>query len=87
MPSAVSKPDPASDGVLRRIKAPTLLILMTADRGQLQSVDRARQYQALIPNSRLVVLRSDGHHIAASNASYRRILVTEGIRRHLGDAI
>jgi pimeloyl-ACP methyl ester carboxylesterase len=61
MPSAVSKPDPARDGVLRRIKAPTLLILMTADRGQLQSVDRARQYQALIPNSRLVVLRSDGH--------------------------
>jgi hypothetical protein len=60
---------------------------MTADRGQLQSVDRARQYRALIPDSRLVVLRSDGHHIAASNASYRRILVTEGIRRHLGDAI
>jgi hypothetical protein len=39
-----------------------------ADRGQLQSVEKARQYQTLIPNSRLVVLRSDGYHIAASNA-------------------
>jgi hypothetical protein len=36
--------------------------------GQLQSVEKARQYQTLIPNSRLVVLRSDGYHIAASNA-------------------
>src|ERR1700674_5148457 len=64
--SAVSKSDPARDGVLQRIKASTLL--MTADRGQLQSVEKARQYQTLIPNSRLVVLRSDGYHIAASNA-------------------
>ena len=52
--------------VLARIKAPTLL--MTADRGQAQSVEKARAYQTLIPNSRLVVLRSDGYHIAASNA-------------------
>jgi len=64
--AAVAKSDPARDGVLQRIKAPTLL--MTADRGQLQSVEKARQYQTLIPNSRLVVLRSDGYHIAASNA-------------------
>jgi 3-oxoadipate enol-lactonase len=63
--TAVSKSDPR-DGVLQRIKAPTLL--MTADRGQLQSVEEARQYQALIPNSRLAVIRSDGYHIAASNA-------------------
>jgi hypothetical protein len=41
---------------------------MTADRGQLQSVEKARQCQTLIPNSRLVVLRSDDYHIAASNA-------------------
>ena len=41
---------------------------MTADRGQSQSVEKARQYQTLIPNSRLVVLQSDGYHIAASNA-------------------
>jgi hypothetical protein len=33
------------------------------DRGQLQSVEKAREYQALIANSRLVV-----NHIAASNA-------------------
>jgi 3-oxoadipate enol-lactonase len=47
---------------------PTKGLLMTADRGQLQSVEKAREYQTLIPNSRLVVLRSDGYHIAASNA-------------------
>jgi len=64
--AAVAKSDPARDGALQRIKAPTLL--MTADRGQLQSVEKARQYQMLIPNSRLAVLRSDGYHIAASNA-------------------
>src|SRR5215471_9217805 len=64
--NAVANSDFARDGVLQRIKAPTLL--MTADRGQLQSVEKARQYQTLIPNSQLVVLRSDGYHIAASNA-------------------
>jgi 3-oxoadipate enol-lactonase len=64
--NAVANSDFARDSVLQRIKAPTLL--MTADRGQLQSVEKARQYQTLIPNSQLVVLRSDGYHIAASNA-------------------
>src|SRR5258708_317544 len=64
--AAGAQSDPARDGVLQRLKAPTLL--MTADRGQLQSVEKARQYQMLIPNSRLAVLRSDGYHIAASNA-------------------
>ena len=64
--TAVSKSNLARDGVLQRIKAPTLL--MTADRGQSQSVEEARQYQTLIPNSRLVVLRSDAYHIAAANA-------------------
>jgi pimeloyl-ACP methyl ester carboxylesterase len=63
--AAVSKSD-LRDGVLQRIKAPTLL--MTADRGQAQSVEQARQYQTLIPNARLALLRSDGYHIAASNA-------------------
>jgi pimeloyl-ACP methyl ester carboxylesterase len=64
--TAVYRSDPTKDGLLQRIKAPTLL--MTADRGQPQSVEKARQYQTLIPNSRLAVLRSDGYHIAASNA-------------------
>ena len=64
--AAVSKSDMEKSGILARIKAPTLL--MTADRGQAQSVEQARQYQTLIPNARLVVLRSDGYHIAASNA-------------------
>jgi hypothetical protein len=54
------------DGVLQRIKATTLL--MTADRGQAQSVQKARQYQTLIPNSQLVVVRSDAYHIAVANA-------------------
>ncbi len=63
--TAVYGADFTKDGVLSRIKAPTLL--MTADRGQAQSVEKARQYQSLIPNSQLVVLRSDAYHIAAAN--------------------
>jgi 3-oxoadipate enol-lactonase len=64
--TAVSKLDLGRDGVLQRIKAPTLV--MTADRSKTQSVETVRQYQMLIPNSRLVVLRSDAYHIAAANA-------------------
>ena len=64
--TAASKSDLVRDGVLQRIKAPTLV--MTADRSKMQSVEQTREYQKLIPNSRLVVLRSDGYHIAASNA-------------------
>jgi 3-oxoadipate enol-lactonase len=63
---ALSKFDLARDGVLQRIAAPTLVI--TADRSALQSVEKVRQYQLLIPNSRLVVLHSDAYHIAAANA-------------------
>jgi 3-oxoadipate enol-lactonase len=63
--TAVYGSDFTKDGVLARIKAPTLL--MTADRGQAQSVEKARQYQTLIPNSQVVVLRSDAYHIAAAN--------------------
>jgi 3-oxoadipate enol-lactonase len=64
--TALSKFDLARDGVLARIKAPTLVI--TADRSKLQSVEKVRQYQLAIPNSRLVVLHSDAYHIAAANA-------------------
>jgi pimeloyl-ACP methyl ester carboxylesterase len=64
--TALSKLDLARDGVLQRIKAPTLV--MTSDRGNLQSVETVRRYQSLIPNSRLVILRSDAFHIAAANA-------------------
>ena len=64
--TALSKFDLAKDGVLQRITAPTLVI--TADRSALQSVEKVRQYQLLIPNSRLVVLHSDAYHIAAANA-------------------
>ena len=64
--AALSKFDLARDGVLQRIAAPTLVI--TADRSALQSVEKVRQYQRLIPKSRLVVLHSDAYHIAAANA-------------------
>ena len=64
--TALSKFDLARDGVLQRIKAPALVI--TADRSALQSVEKVRQYQRQIPNSRLVVLNSDAYHIAAANA-------------------
>jgi 3-oxoadipate enol-lactonase len=64
--TALAKFDLARDGVLARIKAPTLV--MTSDRSQLQSVETVRKYQMLIPNSRLVVLNSDAFHIAAANA-------------------
>jgi 3-oxoadipate enol-lactonase len=58
--------DLAKEGVLQRITAPTLVI--TADRTKMQSVEKARAYQQLIPNSRLVVIRSDAYHLAAANA-------------------
>jgi hypothetical protein len=32
------------------------------------SREKARQYQTLIPNSQLAVVRSDAYHIAAANA-------------------
>ena len=63
---ALSKFDLAKEGVLQRISAPTLVI--TADRSKMHSVEEARAYQVQIPNSRLVVIRSDAYHIAAANA-------------------
>ncbi len=63
---ALSNFDLAQEGVLQRITAPTLVI--TADRSKMHSVEKARAYQAQIPNSRLVVIRSDAYHIAAANA-------------------
>jgi pimeloyl-ACP methyl ester carboxylesterase len=58
--------DLAKEGVLQRITAPALVI--TADRSKMHSVEKARAYQVQIPNSRLVVIRSDAYHIAAANA-------------------
>jgi len=63
---SLSKFDFAKEGVLQRITAPTLVI--TADRTKMHSVEQARAYQVQIPNSRLVVIRSDAYHIAAANA-------------------
>ena len=63
---SLSNFDLAKEGVLQRITAPTLVI--TADRSKMHSVEKARAYQVQIPNSRLVVIRSDAYHIAAANA-------------------
>jgi pimeloyl-ACP methyl ester carboxylesterase len=64
---ALSNFDLAKEGVLQRITAPTLVI--TADRSKMHSIEKARAYQVQIPNSRLVVIRSDAYHIAAANAN------------------
>jgi 3-oxoadipate enol-lactonase len=63
---SMSNFDLAKEGVLQRITAPTLVI--TADRTKMHSVEKVRSEQAQIPNSRLVVIRSDAYHIAAANA-------------------
>jgi pimeloyl-ACP methyl ester carboxylesterase len=63
---SLSNFDLAKEGVLRRITAPTLVI--TADRSKMNSIEKARAYQVQIPNSRLIVIRSDAYHIAAANA-------------------
>jgi 3-oxoadipate enol-lactonase len=65
--NALSNFDLAKEGVLQRIVAPTLVI--TADRSKMHTVEKARAYQVLIRNSRLVVIRSDAYHIAAANAN------------------
>jgi 3-oxoadipate enol-lactonase len=63
---ALSNFDLAKEGVLQRIAAPALVI--TADRSKMNSVEKVQAYQVQIPNSRLVVIRSDAYHIAAANA-------------------
>lgn len=54
------------DVVLQRITAPTLVI--TSDRGALQSLDTVLHYQPKITNSRLLVLTSDAFHVAVADA-------------------
>lgn len=54
------------DDLLPRIVAPTLVI--TSDRGVLQSLQTVLRYQPHIPNSRLLVLTSDAFHVAVANA-------------------
>jgi 3-oxoadipate enol-lactonase len=54
------------ESVLPRIAAPTLVI--TADQSGLQSVESVVQYQQKIPNARLLVLPSDGYHVAVVKA-------------------
>jgi pimeloyl-ACP methyl ester carboxylesterase len=62
--AALSDFDLGRGGVLQRIRAPSLII--TADRSALQSVEKVRQYQTAIRDSRLVVLRSDAYHVAVA---------------------
>jgi pimeloyl-ACP methyl ester carboxylesterase len=68
------------DGVLQRIKAPSLII--TADRSALQSVEKVRKYQLAIPDSRLVVLRSDAYHVAVAKPEECLAHVLAFIREH-----
>jgi hypothetical protein len=42
--------------------------VITEDRSKMNSIEKLRAYQVQIPNSRLVVIRSDAYHIAAANA-------------------
>lgn len=51
---------------MQRTQAPTLVI--TADRTKMHTVEEARAYRRLIPDSSLVVIRSDAYHIAAADA-------------------
>ena len=51
------------ESVLPRITVPTLVI--TADQSGLQSLDTVIAYQRKIANSRLLVIPSDGYHVAA----------------------
>ena len=55
-----------SGDILKRITAPTLII--SADRSKYNPVEKVRANQVQIPNSRLVIIRSDANHIAAVNA-------------------
>jgi 3-oxoadipate enol-lactonase/4-carboxymuconolactone decarboxylase len=48
---------------LGHISAPTLIV--TTENSGLQSVETARRYQVLIPNSRLEVMAGDHYHAAA----------------------
>jgi pimeloyl-ACP methyl ester carboxylesterase len=50
------------ESVLPRIAAPTLVI--TTDRSAMQSLEAVIRYQGKIRNSRLLVLPSDGYHVA-----------------------
>jgi pimeloyl-ACP methyl ester carboxylesterase len=54
------------DKALPRITAPTLLI--TSDRSRTKAVDTIKGYQQKLPDSRLLVIRSDADHVAAMHA-------------------
>lgn len=77
---ALSSFDLERDGVLQRIKAPSLIV--TADRSALQSVEKVRKYQRAIPNSRLAVVRSDAYHLAVAKPAECAAIVLGFIREH-----
>ena len=49
--------------LLKQIKAPTLVV--TTESSALQPVATAREYQEMIPHSKLLVLPGDSYHVAA----------------------
>ncbi len=54
------------ESILPRVVAPTLVI--TVDQSGMQSVETVLRYQQKIPNARLLVLPSDGYHVAVVKA-------------------
>lgn len=75
---------PHSDirGDLPRIACPTLVI--TTERNQLSPVEDTRAWQQTIPNSRLLVLPGNSHHIAASDPERCAQATLEFLATHRG---
>lgn len=66
------------ESALPRITAPTLVI--TNDRNAMQPVQSVLDYQKKIPNSRLLVLSTDGFHVAVAKADECAINVLQFIK-------
>ncbi len=64
--------------IINRITAPT--VIATAEESGLQTVDAARAYQRLIPNSRLEILPGDAYHLAAVQVENCADIATDLIR-------
>lgn len=67
-------------GILRNIKAPTLVI--TTENSALASVEVTRDWQTEIPNSELLVLPGDSYHVAAAEPDICAEHVLSFIKRH-----
>ncbi len=68
------------EGLLPKIKAPTLII--TSDRNAMVPVPAAVANQKMIPNSRLLVITSDAYHIILANTDEVVANVRAFIKEH-----